>query len=399
MEFIEAWSADEGAQRVAEGFKKTFGTEPAGVWQAPGRVNIIGEHTDYNQGLCAPIALPHRTYVAVSPEPEADVVRLASAQAPGVWEIAMNEVVPGKVKGWGAYVAGTVWGMRGLGLEAPGITGYVDSCVPFGAGLSSSAALSCSFAVALEDLSREAGDITCTTDVRKQLVKAAMAAENQIVGAPTGGLDQSASLLAEQDHVLIIDFLDFSTHQVPFDLKAAGLELLVIDTRAKHELSDGQYGSRRAQSEAAAKKLGIPSLRYADDLAAAMKILGPDTVEGKRARHVITEIARVRDFEAALKAGDWAAMGPLFAASHASLRYDYEVTVPELDVAVEAALANGATAARMTGGGFGGSVIALIPTGEAAKIADGVDKEFAKNGFGAPAFLTAFASGPAGAVD
>ncbi|MDR1833326.1 MAG: galactokinase [Propionibacteriaceae bacterium] len=393
--FGEAWGDTEGSARAREGFSAVFGGPPSGVWAAPGRVNIIGEHTDYNRGLCAPIALPHRTFAALTPSAD-DVVRLSSAQIdPGrVWQTAMEDVAPGQVHGWGGYVAGVIWGMRRRGFAVPAVTGFVDSCVPFGAGLSSSAALSCVFAVAETALI----GLPDSDALRQELVLAAIDAENEIVGAATGGLDQSASLRAEKDHVLIIDFLDFTTRQVPFGLHDAGLELLVIDTKAPHQLNDGQYASRRATCEQAAAQLGVSSLREVSDLEAALAVLGPETVAARRVRHVVTEIQRVRDFEVLAANGRWADMGPLFAASHRSLRFDYEVTVPELDVAVEAATGAGAIAARMTGGGFGGSAIALVPAGESGQVADMVCRAFADRGFAAPAFLMADPSSPAGKV-
>jgi galactokinase len=393
--FELAWTREEGAERAVSGFRRTFGTDPVGVWAAPGRVNVIGEHTDYNQGLCAPIALPHCVYAAVAPA-EDDTVRLGSAQmaAGALWQIPMDEVRPGNVSGWGAYVAGTIWGMRKRLMPAPAVNGYVDSCVPFGAGLSSSAALSCAFAVAEAALA----GVPDSAGLRIRLVDAARDAENQIVGAPTGGLDQSASLRSARAHVLILDFRDSTARQVPFNLASARLEMLVIDTKAPHQLNDGQYGARRASCEAAARKLGVASLREVDDLAAAMRILGPDTVEGKRARHVITEIARTKEFEQVARQGCWEELGRLFQESHDSLRYDYEVTVPELDVAVESALASGAHAARMTGGGFGGSVIAVVPVERLQRVANGVSAAFAQAGFAPPAFMIGTPSAPAARV-
>ncbi|MDR1798405.1 MAG: galactokinase, partial [Bifidobacteriaceae bacterium] len=193
VSFVDAWTPTEGARRARAGFAAQFGAEPAGVWAAPGRVNIIGEHTDYNGGLAFPIALPHRTYVAVAAA-DGDQVKLGSAQAPGEWQVQMADVAPGApaVKGWGSYVAGTVWALRRHGMVAPAITGYVDSCVPFGAGLSSSAALECAFAVALRDLGEPGWADTLAA--RQAMVAACIEAENQIAGANTGGLDQSASL-------------------------------------------------------------------------------------------------------------------------------------------------------------------------------------------------------------
>ncbi|MDR1825486.1 MAG: galactokinase [Bifidobacteriaceae bacterium] len=399
LEFIEAWTPETGAARVLAGYADRFGGRPAGVWAAPGRVNIIGEHTDYNGGLAFPIALPHCTYVAVAPSGN-EVIRLASAQADGLWQVAMPDVAPGAaaVAGWGSYVAGTVWALRRRGLAAPAVVGYVDSCVPFGAGLSSSAALECAFAAACRDLGEPGW--ADTLPARRVMVEACIEAENQIAGANTGGMDQSASLLAVAAHALLLDCRSGEARPVPFDLAAAGLELLVIDTRAPHQLNDGQYAARRATCEAAAQALGVATLREVplSGLSAALDALAglPDgPVAVKRVRHVVTEIDRTARFVDLLEAGRVLEVGPLLDASHESLRVDYEVTVPQLDVAVAAAREAGALGARMTGGGFGGSAIALIPAGAGRQVASAVAGAFAAEGFGAPAFLGAVPAGPA----
>lgn len=428
--WVTAWSADAGATRARAVFADAFGAEAAGqdaedagagtdspvlVWSAPGRVNLIGEHTDYNAGLCLPIALPHRTYVALRPRTDSRV-RLASAQAPGeIWETGLEDVAPGAVSGWGTYVAGVAWALREqLGDQAAGITGFdaaVDSCVPFGAGLSSSAALECAVAVALDDV---AGlGLSASDSGRAALAAACIRAENEIAGAPTGGMDQSASLRAQVGHALLLDCrpgLDptEAVEQVPFDLEAAGLAVLVMDTRAEHQLVDGQYAERRDTCEAAAQTLGLSSLReLADAVAASEDPAGaldvaldklPDDVARRRVRHVVTEIGRVRELVALLREGRVDEIGPAMNASHASLRDDYEVSSVELDVAVEAARVAGALGARMTGGGFGGSAIALVAADRADAVADAVRAAFEREGFGAPGFLLAVPSAPAAAV-
>ncbi|MEL7975724.1 galactokinase [Isoptericola sp. F-RaC21] len=406
-EWLESWSDDEGARRVRDLFAQVFGDAdgaPDGVWSAPGRVNLIGEHTDYNGGLALPTALPHRTYVALRRRDD-DVVRLGSAQAPGeLWSARLADVAPGAVTGWGAYVAGVAWALARDGHEVGGFDAVVDSCVPFGAGLSSSAALECAVAVALD----ETGGLglACTDAGRAVLVTACVRAENEIAGAPTGGMDQAASLRATAGHALLVDSrpglsaLESGT-PVPFDLAAAGLTLLVVDTRAEHALVDGQYAERRATCERAAGLLGVQTLREVDPgrLDETLAALAPHDADGvlaRRVRHVVTEIDRTARFRDLVTAGRAGEVGPLMVASHASLRDDYEVSAHELDLVVDAALAAGALGARMTGGGFGGSAIALVRADEVDTVAAAVQRAFDDAGLRAPAFLLAPPSAPAG---
>lgn len=389
-----AWTDAEGAARVTNLFRETYAEAADGAWAAPGRVNLIGEHVDYNGGLCLPIALPHRTFVALRRRPD-DAVRIVSALAPrNVWTGTLSGIAPGQVSGWVAYAAGPAWSLAHEGLSLGGFDAAIDSCVPLGAGLSSSAAIECAVGVALDDvfalgLTGDAG--------RARLAAACVRAENEVAGAPTGGMDQAASLRCTAGHALLLDTLDASVQQVPFDLQAADLELLVIDTRAEHALVDGQYAARRAACHAAAERLGLGTLREISDLDAALAAL-PDPVERRRVRHVVTEIARVKDFVDLVGAGRVREVGPLLDASHASLRDDYEVSCAELDVAVEAARAAGALGARMTGGGFGGSAIALVEADAATRIAEAVQAAFVERGWGEPGFLLAVAGPAAGRV-
>ncbi len=404
-QWLEAWPVEEGARRVDELFTSSFDGSPEGVWSAPGRVNLIGEHTDYNAGLCLPTALPHRTFIALRPR-EDDRVRLVSAQAEGVWEANLSDIAPG-ASGWGAYVAGVAWALAEAGHKVSGFDAAVDSCVPFGAGLSSSAALEASVAVALDAV---AGLGLAASDAgRAELVDATRRAENEIAGAPTGGLDQSASLRCREGYALLLDFRPGlsaleSGVPVPFDLDTAGLTLLVVDTKAEHSHVDGEYGARRASCEQAAELLGLDSLREIAPALGGMGIdralaeLEPHDADGvlrRRVRHVVSEIDRTARFANLVREGRAADVGPFMLASHVSLRDDYEVSCRELDLVVDTAMAAGALGARMTGGGFGGSAIALVNRADVDTVAQAVADAFADAGLTAPAFLLAPPSAPA----
>ncbi|MGN8246502.1 galactokinase [Cellulomonas soli] len=401
--WIDAWTPEQGAARVRARFAEVFDGEPDGVWSAPGRVNLIGEHTDYNGGLALPIALPHRTFVALRSRPDT-VVRLVSGQESGAREVDLAAVAPGTVEGWPAYVAGVAWALQQAGHAVTGFDAVVDSCVPYGSGLSSSAALESAFAVALDAVHGLglAGPADAPDDAgRAVLAQVCVRAENEIAGAPTGGMDQAASLRALAGHALLLDCLDGSVRHEPFDLTAHGMALLVVDTKAEHSHATGEYGVRRAGCEAAAGRLGVGTLREIapEALASALERLADGSAEGdvqvRRVRHVVTEIARVEAFVAELEAGRPEGVGALMDASHVSLRDDYEVTCRELDLTVETARAAGALGARMTGGGFGGSAIALVRAEAVEPVAQAVAQAFAEAGLRAPAFLVATAAAPA----
>jgi galactokinase len=368
---------------TAAAFRAAYGSDPDVVARAPGRVNLIGEHTDYNAGTCLPVALPHATYAAVSPRAD-DLVRVRSAQAEDEWR--GEGIGPGEVTGWASYVAGVAWALREAGLDVPGLDVCVDSTVPLGAGLSSSAALECSVAVAIAQVM----GLEDSAAQRRSLAEACMRAETEVAGAPTGGMDQTVALFAEPEAALLIDFLDDTTRAVPLRLGEAlgggGLTVLVIDTRVSHALVDGGYASRRADCEAACRELGVPSLRVTTiDRVEALT----DSRTRRRARHVVTEIARVARAVEAIEGSDWPALGQVFVASHESMRDDFEISCPELDAAVEAAVGAGAVGARMTGGGFGGSAVALVPAASVDAVSAAVDRAFDDHGFRRPAFLVA----------
>lgn len=414
-----AASTEEGARNARELFSRIFGGEAEGVWRAPGRVNIIGEHVDYNGGPCLPIALPHAAYVAVRARPDRRVRLVSPQTVDAVDELDLDTVGPagteGAVKGWAAYLVGVAWALEQAGYgPLPGFDIALWSCVPLGAGLSSSAALECSTAVALDDLAGLglAGTVeTPNKEGRGILVDASRRAENDIAGANTGGLDQSASMHCTRGHALVLDSRDMSVRQTPFDIAASGCELLVIDTRAPHQLVDGQYGQRRADCEAAAKLLGVDLLADVEDYEAAMTTLAADAPEEdrerlqSRTRHVLSEIARTKAFidilesETPLSQEKLQVLGGLMNDSHDSLRDDYEVTVPELDVAVDVARSRGAYGARMTGGGFGGSVIALVKIGQGEEIAQAVTEAFAERRFAQPHVFVATPADGAGRVE
>lgn len=406
---------EQAARNVAKAFGHLHGRPPAGVWAAPGRVNLIGEHVDYNGGLCLPFALEHRTFVALSPRTDGRV-RIRSGQVPGQvggqvpgngegpadWEGDLEDVAPGTVDGWAGYAVGVPWALREAGFDVPGFDAVVDGHVPLGSGLSSSAALECAVAIALDDV---AGLGLGGDDAgRTRLAAACVRAENDIAGAPTGGMDQATSLRARPGAALLLDCLDSTVEPVPFDLLAHGLELLVIDTRAHHSLVDGQYGSRREACAQAAALLGVTWLRELaldglDDVLRRIDAAVDDPEQAdemqRRVRHVVTEIARVTEVADLLRQGRVRDIGPLLDASHASLRDDYEVSAPELDQAVTAAVEAGALGARMTGGGFGGSAIALVGRQDSERVAAAVAAAFERRGFDPPAFLRAIPSSAA----
>lgn len=347
--------AIELAETAAAAFRDVFGAEPEGLWAAPGRVNLIGEHTDYNEGFVMPFALPFYSVAAVA---KSDTWEFHSTYGDGdtVRADSLGTSVDDGVDGWAGYLAGTAWALNEAGYPVGPVRVAIHSDVPHGAGLSSSAALECAILIALADLYGHEID-------RAEAARIAQKAENEYVGAPTGVLDQSASLLCTEGNVMFLDCRDFSREQVPFDLASENLTMLVIDTQAPHRHVDSEYGARRADCEEAARRLGVPFLR---DAPRDAKL--DDERLNRRMHHILTENERVLATVDILKSGSVAGIGDLLTASHVSLRDDYEVSSVELDSAVDAALGAGALGARMTGGGFGGSAIALVESAAVAKV-------------------------------
>jgi galactokinase len=353
---------------------------PASRWRAPGRVNLIGEHTDYNQGFVLPLAIGFGVTATVRPRSDA-WLHLTSAQAASGEVIEVSTLAPGAVHGWAAYVAGVWWALHQGGWRIGGADVHVDGDVPVGAGLSSSAALECSVASA-------AAEVFGLGLSRPELVQVTRRSENDFVGVPNGIMDQSASMLATAGNALFLDARTLKTEQVPFALSSHGLAMLVIDSKTPHALVDGEYAARRRSCEAAAATLGVPALRDVPLAGLEERLQGvADEQTRRRARHVVTENGRVLDTVALLQADRPDAIGSLLTASHVSMRDDFEITSDRVDLAVDVALRAGALGARMTGGGFGGCVIALVqssgPSGPAA-VAAAVEAAFAAKGYASP---------------
>lgn len=363
---------------------RLLGRPAAAVASAPGRVNLLGEHTDYNGGLCLPQALPHATYAAATPRGDG-VNRLVSTAA-GPWEGTRADLR--RATGWAAYAAGVLWALAEEGIEVPDLDVAVASSVPLGAGLSSSAALTC--AVALAALGAVGAELPLD-----RVRRACMRAESEVAGVPTGGMDQTVALHARAGSALLLDFTSGHRRPVPWHPRSAGLDLLVVASGVRHALAEGGYAARRAECERAADALGVDSLSQATT--GGVERL-PDPVLRRRARHVVAENRRVREAVAALEADDWPAFGAAMTASHCSLRDDFEVSCPELDTIVSTALRAGALGARITGGGFGGSAVVLVPGGEVRSVATAVDRGLAALGAGPATYLSTGAGGTAAGV-
>ena len=383
---VPATERPQRAQHTAAQFAAVYDAAPTGTWAAPGRVNLIGEHTDYNDGFVMPLALPHTTLAAASARTDG-VLRLHSGGADGgIVELRLDELRPAPQGGWAAYPAGVVWAMREAGLPVGGADLHFESTVPTGAGLSSSAALEVVTALALNDLYGLGQE-------PQRLAQLAQRAENAFVGVPCGIMDQTAAACCTEGHALFLDTRDLTRRQVPFDLAGEGLRLLVVDTRVKHELGDGAYAERRAGCERGARALGVRALRdvpYAQ-LPEALARLADEPAVQALVRHIVTENHRVEEVIACLDAGRTRVIGPLLTAGHASLRDDFKISCRELDLAVDTALTAGALGARMTGGGFGGSAIVLVEEAAATAVGAAVTEAFAAAGHAAPRIFEAVA--------
>ncbi len=365
---------------AAQLFRRAYGRPPAGVFAAPGRVNLIGEHTDYTGGLVLPFAIDATAVIAAAPT-DTGVIRVVSAQRGGeLRRVAADDLDPDSdlARDWSGYALGSVWALRRAGYRIEGLDLALDSTVPSGAGLSSSAAVECATTLAASSLYGIELD-------PMEVARLAQQAENDFVGVPCGPMDQTASAAARAGSVLLFDTREGTVEHIAFDPAAHGFTMLVIDTRVAHSLADGEYGRRRRSCELATEILGVSSLRDVtiDDLPAALDKLDDDVLR-RRVRHVVTENARVTRTAELLRGGDVPGIADLLVASHRSLQHDYEVSCPELDLAVESAVRAGALGARMTGGGFGGSVIALTPSPAVETTVREVMLAFADHGFAEP---------------
>ena len=369
------------------GLTASCGRAPDVVWSAPGRANLIGEHTDYNEGFVLPFAITERT-VAAAARRDDDTITVTSTYDPGTFRARLGDIGPGTVTGWPAYPFGVAWAIA-QDRWLPGLSGvdlFIDSAVPAGGGLSSSAALEMAVAGALTDLWGLSLSVA-------ELAQAGHRAENEIVGAPTGLMDQYACLLGQADAAVFLDCRSLQARTVPLRLAPAGLALVLADTGERHAHAAGGYAARRASCEKAARQLGVPALRDVEtaDLPRIEGELDPETF--RRVRHVVTEDARVQATVVALEAGAMKTVGRQLTASHRSMRDDYEITTPALDLAVEAALAAGALGARMTGGGFGGSTITLIDARRVPALGAAIKDAFAAARL-APPHVTTVTPGP-----
>jgi len=366
---------------ISNRFTELFGASPEVVAAAPGRVNLIGEHIDYSDGFVLPFAITDTTVVALSRRDD-HIIRIASAQKSSeIYETTLEELAPLTGESWARYALGVLWVLE---IDT-GVDLLIDGRVPLGAGLSSSAALECSIATAVNHLFGKGLSLA-------ELARATQKAENEYVGVPCGIMDQSVSLMAKSGSALLLDCRDLSSVNIPFLIAPQGLELLIIDTQAHHKLVDGGYAERRASCEKAVATLGITSLRdiSVPEYAARQSELDPVTYI--RGFHAVTEMKRVLDAVEALKANNFSKLGDLLNQSHRSLRDDYTVSCPELNLAVDTALEQGALGARMVGGGFGGSAIALIKSDSVKKCESAITKAFSDAGFKAPRFFTSLPS-------
>ncbi|MFV0634397.1 galactokinase [Demequina sp.] len=397
-EWLDAWTRGQGEMRARALFKATWEGDPEGAWSAPGRVTVIGEHTDYNGGLTLPTVTAHRTYVAARVRDD-DLLRVVSegAQAfagPGDrWQARLSEISPDTARGWPAYVASVVWALMERGYEGPGLDLAVASCIPADAGLASSGALECATALAVNALWRLALD---SDESHAELAEACVHGEEAIALSPTGGLDQHTQLRCREGEALEMDFASRppASRHCPLYFPDYGLGLLVVDVRSSARQRTPGFRERQRQCEAAAHALGVAKLGHLAGTPDALERVAalPDPLLRSRARHVVTESERVADV-AALLADTGPAqerfveIGRQLFRSHASLEVDYGVSSPELNLAVDAAYRAGVLGARLVGAGFGGSVIALVRRSAADEVALRIDQAFIDAGAPRPRFL------------
>jgi galactokinase len=366
----------------AEWFAASYAREPDGVWFAPGRVNLIGG-PDYNEVFVLPFAVGAGVTAAAARRPDRRIALVSRQAREEKVVLDLDALEPGSVRGWAAYPAGVAWALRQAGYLPGGADVAIDADLPAGAGLSSSAALECAVALALTELYQ-------VPVPRPELAALARRAENEFAGVPTGIMDQIAALASRAGQALLLDCRSGTGTAVPLDPSAAGLALLVIDTRVRRALADGRYAQRRRACEQAAAALGVRSLR---DITGTRELARLDDPALRRlGEHVVAENQRVLRAAALLRAGHHEALGPLLTQSHRSFRDQFGVSWPQADEAVAAALEAGAAGARMTGGGFGGCVVALAPAERATQVRAAVTARFTQNHWPAPRYLDAVPS-------
>ena len=376
------------AERAANTFQERFGRSARCVVAAPGRVNLIGEHTDYNDGFVLPMAINRYTVLA-GDVANGDFARVFSNLMGEHQDIPLASGDVSSLPAWTRYLRGTFDAYREAGIDTPGFDAVIDSTVPLGGGLSSSASLEVATATLIEAMTGQT-----VSPVRKALL--CQLAEHRGAGVPCGIMDQFSSVLCQAGHLMLLDCRSQETKMVP--MADPNIEVLIINSNVKHELTGGEYAERRTQCEAAAKALGVPSLRDASLALLEEHCDQLDDVLFRRARHVISEIERTTIAAAAIEAGRWDEVGKLMGDSHDSLRDDYEVSCPELDIlvatAAELGLDGGLIGSRMTGGGFGGCTVSLVKTDSTASIAQQICDRYRKQtGIEATAFATPPAQG------
>jgi galactokinase len=351
---------------ITQAFKARFGTAPAFILRAPGRVNIIGEHTDYNDGFVLPMAIDRAVWIALRPRRDRQVA-VHSLDFDETAEFSLHNLHKGK--GWLEYIKGVAWAMQVGRLKVEGWEGVMAGDVPKGAGLSSSAALEMAAARAfasVSDLEWEAVKMACLCQK----------AESEWVGVNCGIMDQMASAAARAGHALFLDCRSLNFEHIPLP---GGLSVAVLDTATRRGLVDSAYNERRAQCEAAARVFGVRALRDVDMRAFEARASQLDALTCRRARHVIHENERVNQAVSAMRRGDAERLGRLLDASHASLRDDFEVSSPALDIMVDVARQTpGCFGARMTGAGFGGSAVAIVNTDKVQDFTAAVAQKYAQ---------------------